>query len=76
MERANPTNMSRYLPFPWKRVALRIDSLPTEREMLASILSPRAVKMKDKELERLQKWNHFFIVDSYPIPTYLSSLSW
>lgn len=44
MERANPTNMSQYLPFPWKRVALRIDSLPTEREMLASILSPRAVK--------------------------------
>jgi len=33
----------RDLPFPWKRVSLRIDSLPTEREMLASILSLRAM---------------------------------
>jgi hypothetical protein len=25
----------RDLPFPWKKVSLRIDSLPTERKMLA-----------------------------------------
>ncbi|KAK7232560.1 hypothetical protein RIF29_47824 [Crotalaria pallida] len=30
----------RDLPFPWKKVSLRIDSLPTERKMLASIPSP------------------------------------
>ena len=29
----------RDLPFSWKKVSLRIDSLPTEREMLASIPS-------------------------------------
>lgn len=34
----------RDLPFPWKKVSLRIDSLPTDkREMLASIPSLRAM---------------------------------
>lgn len=43
MEGAYSTNPVRYLPFSWKKLSLRIDSLPTEREMLASILSLRAM---------------------------------
>lgn len=39
----NQYEPARDLPFPWKKVSLRIDSLPTEREMLASIPSLRAM---------------------------------
>lgn len=39
----NPYEPVRDLPFPLNKLSLRIDSLPTEREMLASIPSLRAM---------------------------------